>query len=366
MSHIGQHIRRLREAYGFDLANLAGRAAIPVSRVENIESGAPLSTTELAQLADALAVDPALLHAGKIQETQRTVARFRSPIGLSGINGSDARLLARAAEVGEICRELRTLLGRGSTPIIRCRKPIAVATYPEPWLQGYELGRAARETLLSAHSALKSVQASLEELGVHVAFVRFEATGIEAGSLLEAGSGPVILLNKTSSRVRYPLSRRAILAHELCHLLHDGGEGDLAIISREEGLDTSGTERRANRFAPNFLAPKDWLSSHKAGAEGIVTELAEEWGLSLEGAAWHAENLGLIKESEVEQFRQAALKPGFETRFEHDLPRTPPGLVGIEIMPTQLVAGYLSELAILAAEEGVISKGRAAEILSLQ
>src|SRR5437879_1837861 len=103
MSQIGQYIRQLREAYGFDLSNLAGLAAIPASRVEKIELGAPLSTAELAQLADALAVDPALLHAGKIQETQRTVARFRSPIGFSDIDGSDARLLARAAEAGEIC-----------------------------------------------------------------------------------------------------------------------------------------------------------------------------------------------------------------------------------------------------------------------
>jgi Zn-dependent peptidase ImmA (M78 family)/transcriptional regulator with XRE-family HTH domain len=366
MSQIGRHIRQLREAYGFDLSNLAGLAAIPASRVEKIESGAPLSTAELAQLADALAVDPALLHAGKIQESQRTVARFRSPIGFSDINGSDARLLARAAEVGEICGELRSLLGKGPSPIILCRKPLAVATYPEPWLQGYDLGAAAREALVSGHGALKSVQASLEELGVHVAFVPFEASAIEAASLLEPGSGPVILLNKSSSRVRYALSRRAILAHELCHLLHDGGERDLAIVSREEGLDTSGTERRANGFAPNFLAPNDWVSLNKASAEGVVTELAKRWGLSLEGAAWHAKNLGLVKESELEQLREAASKPSFETVFEHDLPRTPPGLVGIEVMPTPLVDGYLSELAILAAEEGVISKGRAAEILSLQ
>jgi Zn-dependent peptidase ImmA (M78 family)/transcriptional regulator with XRE-family HTH domain len=370
--HFGEHIRRLRAAYGFDLAKLTALSGIPVSRVAEIEAGAPLSTAELAQLADALAVDPAILHSGKIGDTQRTVARFRAPIGTSDIGGTDARLLARAAEAGEICNELRTLLGKKTSPIIESRKPVAVANYPEPWRQGYELGRAAREVLVSTHDGLDSVQQSLEELGVHVAFVRFEAKGIEAASLVEPGSSPVILLNKASSRVKYPLSRRAILAHELCHLLHDGGERDLAIISREEGLDTSGTERRANGFAPNFLAPNDWVSAQKASAapgrtsaEGIVTELAQKWGLSLEGAAWHAKNIGLIGESEVELFR-AASRPGFETQFEPDLPRTPPDLVGIEAAPTDLVNGYLSELAIIAAEEGVISKGRAAEILSLQ
>ncbi len=366
MRQVGAHIRRLRETYGFDLENLAELSGIPISRVKEIESGTPLSTAELALLADALAVDPASLHAGKIEEIQRTVARFRAPTGLSDINGSDARLLARAAEAGEVCSELRTLLGKESSPIIGLRKPIAVAASDEPWHQGYQLGRAAREKLFSTHGPLQSVQGSLEEVGAHVAFVHFETREIEAASLLEPGSSPVILLNKSSSRVKYPLSRRAILAHELCHLLYDGGKRNLTIVSREEGPDTSGIERRANGFAPNFLAPGDWVSFHRKSAKGIVIELAEHWGLSLEGAAWHAKNLGLIDPSKVEQFRQEASRPGFETHFEPDLPRTPPDLVGIEAEPTDLVRGHLSELAIIAAEEGAISKGRAAEILALQ
>ena len=243
---------------------------------------------------------------------------------------------------------------------------MAVAKDIEPWRQGYKLGSSAREKLLPAHDGLVSVQQVVEELGVHVAFVHFEAKEIEAASLFEPGSSPVILLNKSSSRVKYPLSRRAILAHEVCHLLHDGGERDLTIISREEASDLSGTERRANGFAPNFLAPSDWVHPHGKSAQAIVAELAEQWGLSLEGAAWHAKNLGLIPESKVKQFRDEALKRGYETRFEPELPRTPPDLVGIEGEPTDLARGYLSELAIVAAEEGAISKARAAEILSLR
>ena len=369
MSKLGEYVRRLRETYGFDVVDLARHSALPPSRIRDIESGSPFSTAELAQLAGALAVDPAYLHAGKIEETQRTVARFRAPIGLNNIDGSDARLLARAAEAGEICAELRTLLEKGGSPIAAYRKPVGVTNSSEPWRQGYDLGSSARKNLLPTQGALTSVQQSLEDLGVHVAFVHFEAEGIEAASLFEPGSSPVILLNKSSSRVQYPLSRRAILAHEMCHLLHDGGERDLTIISREEGLDASGTEKRANGFAPNFLAPKDWIQSvpsQGGNANAIVTGLAEKWGLSLEGAAWHAKNLGLIQESKVKQFRSNALRPGFETQFEPELPRTPPDLVGVEGEPTDLARGYLSELAIVAAEEGAISKARASEIVSLK
>jgi Zn-dependent peptidase ImmA (M78 family)/transcriptional regulator with XRE-family HTH domain len=366
MDGLGEHIRRLREAYGFNLADLRKLSTISISRIRDIESGRPLSTAELAQLASALAVDPAQLYAGEIEKTQRTVARFRAPIGLANLDGLDARLLARAAEVGEICAELRTLLGKEASPIAERRTPMAVAKSVEPWEQGYELGGSSREKLLPTHDALVSVQQSLEDLGVHVAFVYFEANEIEAASLFAPGSIPVILLNKSSSRVKYPLSRRAILAHEVCHLLYDGGERDLTIISREERLDSSGTERRANGFAPSFLAPKDWVHAHGKNPKAIVTDLAEKWGLSLEGAAWHAKNLGLIHESKVKQFRDEALKPGFETRFEPELARTPPDLVGIEGEPTDLAKGYLSELAIIAAVEGAISKARAAEIVSLR
>src|SRR5207245_3855952 len=122
----------------------------------------------------------------------------------------------------------------------------------------------------------------LEVFGVDVALVSVDARRMESARLLEPGSAPVILLNKNSSRVLYPLSRRAILAHELCHLLHDGGERELAIISREEGLDNSGIEKRANGFAPNFLAPKEWVSVKSSESRSIVLELAETWGLSFE------------------------------------------------------------------------------------
>jgi transcriptional regulator with XRE-family HTH domain len=136
MSLLGEHVRRLREAYGFDLAHLAQLSAISVLRVKDIESGSPLSTAELAQLAGALAVDPAQLHGGKIEETQRTVARFRAPIGLADIDGSDARLLARAAEAGEICAELRSILGKEASPIAERRTPIAVAKFHRTMASG--------------------------------------------------------------------------------------------------------------------------------------------------------------------------------------------------------------------------------------
>ena len=70
MSGLGEHVGRLREAYGFDLGHLPELSGPSVSRLTDIEAGSSLSTAELAQLAGALAVDTARLHAGKIEEMQ--------------------------------------------------------------------------------------------------------------------------------------------------------------------------------------------------------------------------------------------------------------------------------------------------------
>ena len=86
------------------------------------------------------------------------------------------------------------------------------------------------------------------------------------------------------------LSRRAALAHELCHLLHDGGHRELTMVSRLDEQRQRG-EQRANGFAPSFLAPKAWASKVDASdPEKIALELGERWGLSFGGAVWHAKN----------------------------------------------------------------------------
>jgi Zn-dependent peptidase ImmA (M78 family) len=160
-----------------------------------------------------------------------------------------------------------------------------------------------------------------------------------------------------------PLSRRAILAHELCHLLHDGGERDLTVVSRTD--DPSFEEQRANAFAPSFLAPGSWLKLRARSPLGQVRELAAGWGLSFEGAAWHAKNLHKISASECEAIRQRPERVKDPERFDDPVVRTPPELVGLEQTPTALALGRLTELVILAYEDGAISRGRAHEILSL-
>ena len=75
----------------------------------------------------------------------------------------------------------------------------------------------------------------------------------------------------------------------------------------------------------------------------------------------------LISVEKAEALLKMGSKPFVQVHdFETDLPRTPPDYFGIEVQPTELTEGLLSELTIMAASDGAISKGRAEEILSLR
>lgn len=363
MASPGADIQKRRAAFGFTPTELADLAALPEARVLAIESGAvQVTTSDLALLADALACDAADLARGELDDARRSPARFRGAIGGRVPSPHDLRLLARAAETGRILASLRGRLGEPAAPLQDLRSLSAPSPAMEPWEHGYQLGAKAREQLHPG--PLLSVQAMLESWGVHIAEVAFESDEIEAASLYETGAAPVILVNSRAGKARYRPSLRAILAHELCHLLHDGGQRNLTAVSLEK--DSSPVKQRANGFAPSFLAPGARVSLRSAEPSAMVLELAETWGFSFEGAAWHLKNLGLIPAATADRLIEQQHRSLPDTPFERPMHRTPPDQFGIEVEPSPLALGLLSETAIIAAAEGLISRGRAAEILLLR
>ncbi len=361
--NLGATLKSLREGYGFSIEDVTRLCGLPRERVSLIEKGEPPTVRELACLGAALAVDPSALHGGKIRSPKKTVARFRAPLGAVELSGHDARLLALAAECGRIGAGLQRMLG--VVPVLAgFREVRRVTARPVPWQQGYDLGSNARKRLASEEQPLASVQARMESAGVHVARVRFESPEVEAASVSEPGSMPLVLLNSRAGRVRQRLSRRAILSHELCHLLHDGGERDLTVVSRDR--DDSPTEQRANGFAPSFLAPPEWVEVQATEPRQVARELAETWGLTFTGAVWHAKNLKLIDAETADELQRRPHPNVTVGGFEEDLPRTPPAKAGLEVEATALTSGLLSDLALGACGDGLISRGRAREILTLR
>lgn len=365
--NLGLQIRKRRESFGLSTTQVAQLARLTPARLDAIEAGELLTTWELAAVAGALATDPVRLRAGTADDDiYRSAVRFRGAQGGESLSPMDVRLLARTAEVGRMVAWLRTLLQEPVSRLADMRQVQGVDGRKMPWEQGYALGEAARLRLAPGGQRLESVQQLLEEAGVHIALVDFESREIEAASLFEPDAAPVILLNAKADRIHYSLARRAILAHELCHLLHDGGQRNLLTqVSKES--DSSPTEQRANGFAPSFLAPRKWVSRNPSGEHlGVVLKLAEDWGLSFEGAAWHAKNLKLMPAGVTETFQRMPDKPRINTPVEPDLARTSPGLYDIDFEPSPLTRGLLAELALRAAARGLITRPRAAEILVFQ
>jgi len=242
------------------------------------------------------------------------------------------------------------------------------------WNQGYELGEAARDNMGIAAGPIANVEMTMNRLGIHVAYVSFSSVNIEGASLWETGSIPVILLNKKSSRVKYSLSRRAIIAHELCHLLHDGGEAKVAtLVTSSEGTGNYNDriEQRARAFAPAFLAPRaqvrDWerTVSLLRNAKKRVEELAKYWGLSFEGVAWHAKNCDLIDPPNADKIAKTFDPPELPSdEFESGASGFPPSMINQELPKeaSPFMDGWATKVIVDALEASVISLGRAKEL----
>ncbi|MEZ4294179.1 MAG: ImmA/IrrE family metallo-endopeptidase [Polyangiaceae bacterium] len=362
---IGTSVLRQREGLGLSASIVAGDAGMSTARLREIESGQAPTTWEIAKLAHALGTDAAALWRGDNESSaKRSTARFRAPSGVNKLSPQDTRLLARLAEAGRILGYLRSQLGQPPSTISQNRAVKALDPQPEAWEQGYLLGAKARFALAPERRPILSIQACLESLGAHVATVELEATDILAASLYEPGAAPVIALNKRAARVRMPMSRRAVLAHELCHLLHDGGENDLlTLVSRQNEREPH--EQRANGFAPSFIVPGGWLPMEVADPRDQAVETARTWGLSFEGATWHLKNAGRITPKQAE-----ALLPSpelvSEDGFEPPTEREPIAPLSSDIEPTPLTAGLLSDVVLRAFKADLISRARAVEILRLR
>lgn len=372
VSPIHQRIRERREAFGVSVEVMAERAKMTSEQWAEIEAGGSFNVADLRQIGMALAVETGALLRGEESDPQRIAARFRQEVPAGAGRRLEAITLAQAAKLGRIGGGLLNKLAR-KIPLAEARQAVPVSAKEEPWQQGYRLGELARRKLGVKPGPIRNLQLMLEKEGVHVATLGFSEETVDAASLAAPGAIPVILLNSESPRVSQRLPRRTALAHELCHLLHDAGEGELEtrMTRQEEGSLDDMVEQRARAFAPAFLAPRDEVVSYfERGAgkaildpERKVTVLARRWGLSWRGAAWHAKNCRLISAENAEMFASKYFvgpRQDWQTDFEieifqEDLPES------IEMGP--LYRGRFAALVYEAFEEGLISENRAKEIL---
>ena len=309
-----------------DLTRLSGLSAELVAK---LRSGEVPSAHEYEQLCRAVAVDPSALYRGEESLPRRTPARFRAAFSTDRPSPMDMRCLVLAAEEGRILAHLIGLLGQ-DVPLEKHRRVSAISESLETWKEGYELGEQARRELDLPDGPIRCLEGVLRNLGVQVARTTFSSPSVDAASIWEPGAVPIVVLNSRSPRLAHPGVARSALAHELCRLLHDGGRQDNLLTRVSWGVEGTGdhseiVEKRARAFAPAFLAPRNqvntWARSLAKSVRdrnsGLVQTIAGHWGLSFEGAAWHARNCRLITAGKAEQLANMNRKPrirydGFE------------------------------------------------------
>lgn len=372
---LNDRLLQRRRDLGASIQQVARWAHIDPDRLTAIEGGAAIPWWELDRICRALAVDSGAFARGHDSNPRRSIARFKAADWVQP-TPEDLRTLSLAAELGRIGGFLAKSVEQ-RVRLAELRSPAPIDDRTEPWRQGYHLGENARRKLRPASGPIQDLEGSFIDWGIHVGRVGFSSADLDAASLWEQDSLPVILLNVRSIRTRSALSRRALLAHELCHLLHDSGDHDLLTqLSWGEGANyPEAIEQRARAFAPAFLAPRDevrhWFSAGEGrriqDPEGKVWKLAERWGFSLRGAIWHAKNCGIIKASKAAELdrRTPDEDHDWSADFEQEGRQIDLDRRYSAVQENAGIAdGLLSHLVAEAATASLISEGRAREILT--
>ena len=260
MNSIGRLLRERREAFGANLQEATHWCGKWPEWLADIESREDLSAVDFERVCRGLAISPSALLRGESDTPTRSVARFRLVLNDPNIlTPTDLRILATSSEIGLALGELLVAQGK-ELPFSQFRNIQGPSLSLQPWEEGYRLGEAARALLVPLDGPIFELETTLTKLGIHVARTRFSTSNIEAASTWEFGAVPVILLNSGAARVDYSFSRRAILAHEMCHLLYDGGEASIATrVTCAMGTCNSqeAIEQRARRFRSGLPgAPK--------------------------------------------------------------------------------------------------------------
>jgi Zn-dependent peptidase ImmA (M78 family) len=358
------------------IEDLPRYSGLDKGRIQQIFDQKVLSSTEFEQLCRALAVDPASMYGAEDRASNRVPARFRAATSQDSPSPDDVRTLSLAAEQGRILAHLLNILGE-TVPIQKWRDLRGIEGAVEIWQEGYALGEEDRLKLRAEPGPILELEKLLRDLGIHVARVCLSSADVSAASVWEPNAVPVILLNSARKQNRLTGALRATLAHELCHLLHDAAESDMT-TRMSWGTESTGNysdrvEMRARAFAPAFLAPreqvKDWMKDQGETLDdiGLVKAMAAHWGLSFEGAVWHAKNCELIDGQSADDLARMPDRPRIELDgFETTASGVPPGMLhdSLPDEPAPLWEGWAAEVVVSALEEGCITAGRARELLT--
>lgn len=169
-----------------------------------------------------------------------------------------------------------------------------------PWAMAYELAENLLTTL--AVDSTLDLDALLEELGVEVHNVNLSDHEIRGLAFVSPDQRPTVAVNVQHPANQKLQGRRFTLAHELCHLLFDRGQGQR--LSLASGPWTSpDIEQRANAFAAMLLMPKvtirSWIRRHGSiDSADALRQFARDLQVGVRSALDHLSNLRFLSEAQ--------------------------------------------------------------------
>lgn len=171
-----------------------------------------------------------------------------------------------------------------------------------PFQQGEAAARFLHELLSISADSPVDVFDIVDLIGIELRHSFSEPPTLDGLAIWGSRHGPGIFLNEASERILRGHEKdltgspgaRVTLAHELCHLLLDGGHALSAIEVLKARMPT-GVEQRAKSFAGEFLLPtrivgRYWTAAgqprHRSELNTLVEELAETYSVTWSVAAW--------------------------------------------------------------------------------
>lgn len=360
---LAERLRDARQTLGFTQAEVARTLGVHRPTISEIEAGRrAVSSEELYQFSRIYAVPvSALLGDPVMDEAEMERVLFRR----NGVQTPAARVAVRRfVERCRTERELEQLLGIAATADTRPSYRVRTPTSPwEAMQQGLNMAEQERRRLGLGTEPLRNPLELLERQGVRVGPLE----GVEGeeldGIFFETDTlGACVAVNPsrdtwTGFRITFTV------AHEYAHWLLRDIQAEPYTGKR---FRKDPREARANAFAAGFLMPREGLVQYFTAAgliqgegDGLadfgpadVVRAMDHFGVSREALLIRLERLGLLGAERARELRASRFSVTAVART-----------LGIGLREEYNLGVRLHGLAIRAWKQGLITAGRAADLL---
>lgn len=354
---LGDRLRRLREAHGMSVEEVARHLRVSPEDVSQMERGErPISGSDLIRLAYAFGEDPRDLVSEGFDEEEPFLAFFRRDS--HSLDEESVEALRRYLAIGRELINMERLLGidhdADEPPARSLPRP---RTKEEAINHGERAAYEERDRLGLGMSPIANMTEVLEAQGVRAAKAPLPKS-ISGMTLAHPRIGCFVIVNEAHPPVR----RRFSYAHEYAHVIFDRQRGRI-ISPANERHDL--VEVRANAFAAHFLMPRDAVHRlvRRRKERDIqlydVAHLAHHFNVSRIAVCYHLHSLGLISRNRLDVLLEQE-REGYGASMMRFLELPESIHEDEDAFPHQLLS-----LALEAFGEGKISRAKLIELAKM-